>query len=105
MDKRFEQILEERPTLKELCENVRIGNWYQLGIQLDIDHDSLDDIDYLSKDYIHKMTKMFALWLERNSHATRRQVIDALKRESVRRNATAHDYEKALKMSCSSSGE
>ena len=105
MDDRFEKILEERPTHKELSEHIRISNWYQLGIQLDIDHDSLDDIDNLSGDYIHKTTKMFARWLDSNSHATRRQVIDALKKEAVKRIAIAHDYEETLKMFCSSSGK
>ena len=105
MDDRFKKILEERPTHKELSEHIRISNWYQLGIQLDIDHDSLDDIDNLPGDYIHKTTKMFARWLDSNSHATRRQVIDALKKEAVKRIAIAHDYEKTLKMFCSSSGK
>ena len=106
MEKRFEEILEEKPTLKELCEYIRIGDaWYQLGIQLDVDHRSLDDIHMVPKDYIYKTARMFALWLSTNSHATRRQVIDALKREAVKQIAIAYEYEEALKKSYISSGE
>ena len=104
MSERFEKLLDERPTHKELSEHIRISNWYQLGIQLNIDHDSLDDIEKLPEDYIHKTTKMFAKWLDSNSHATRRQVLDALKSEAVKRITIAHDYEEALKK-CISSGE
>ena len=105
MDERYEKIFKERPTLQELCEHIRISNWYELGIQLDIDHDSLDDIEKLPGDYIHKTTKMFARWLDSNSHATRRQVIDALKSEAVKRIAIAHKYEKTLKTLCNSSSK
>ena len=106
MEERFEEILEEKPTLKELCEYIRIGDaWYQLGIQLDIDHRSLDNIHRLSGDYIYQTTKMFALWLTTNSHGTRRQVIDGLKREAVKQIAIAYEYEEALKKSYISSGE
>ena len=34
----FEKLLEEKPTLDELCEHIRIGSkWYQLGILLKLD--------------------------------------------------------------------
>ena len=106
MDERFEKILEETPTLKELSEHVLIGdNWYLLGILLDIDHRSLDDIDKLPRDYIYKTTRMFAKWLDSNSRATRRQVLDALRSDAVRQIAIAQTYEEALKKSCISSGE
>ena len=41
----FEEILEEKPTLDELCEHIRIGSkWYQLGIQLKLNTKKLEDI-------------------------------------------------------------
>ena len=106
MDERFEKILEERPTVAELCEHIRIGdNWYQLGTQLNIDHWRLEDINQLPKDSIHKTTKMFELWLDTNSVATRRQVLDTLRKDVIKQIAVACMYEEALKKSCISSGE
>ena len=106
MDERFEKILKERPTLEELCENICIGdNWYQLGIQLDIDHKKLKDIHKLPDSSASKMTKMFELWLDANPYATRRQVIDALRKELIEENTIAHKYEETLKKYCSSSSE
>ena len=102
----FEKILAEKPTLTELCEHIRIGgNWYQLGIQLNLDHKRLNDIHKLPEDSTYKTTKMFELWLDTNPHATRRQVLDALRKEVIKENTIAHEYEQTLKMSCSSSGE
>ena len=48
---------------------------------------------------------MFELWLVANPHASRRQVIDALRKEVIEENTIAHEYEQTLKMSCSSSGK
>ena len=47
----FERILEEKPTLKELCEHILIGSkWHQLGILLDLDPKKLDDFHKLPED-------------------------------------------------------
>ena len=48
---------------------------------------------------------MFEMWLVTNPHATRRQVIDALRKEVIKENTIAHEYEQILKMSRCSSGE
>ena len=103
----FEKILAERPTLDELCEHIRIGSkWYQLGTLLKLDAKKLDDIRHTQpEDSSFKTLKMFELWLVANPHASRRQVIDALRKEVIEENTIAHEYEQTLKMSCSSSGK
>ena len=59
----FEEILEEKPTLDELCEHIRIGSkWYQLGVLLKLNDVKLDDIHRLAEDSTYKTLKMFKLW-------------------------------------------
>ena len=99
----FEEILEEKPTLDELCEHIRIGSkWYLLGIQLKLSAKKLEDIHKLPDDSTRKATKMFELWLNTKPDATRRQVVDALTKEVIEEITVAHDYEQTLRRkSCS----
>ena len=104
----FEKLLEEKPTLDELCEHIRIGSkWYQLGIQLKLYPKKLrDDIQKLPEDSTYKTSRMFELWLDTNPNATRRQVVDALRKEVINEITIAHDYELLLlRKSCISTGE
>ena len=104
----FEKLLEEKPTLDELCEHIRIGSkWYQLGILLKLDPKKLrDDIQKLPEDSTYKTSRMFELWLDTNPDATRRQVVDALRKEVIREITIAHEYEKILgKSFISTTGE
>ena len=98
----FEDILEEKPTLDELCEHIRIGSkWYHLGIQLKLNAKKLNDIYKLPDDSIYKTTKMFELWLDTKPDATRRQVIDVLRKEVIEEITVAHEYEQILRKSSS----
>ena len=91
--------LEEKPTLYELCEHIRIGSkWYQLGILLKLDSKKLDDIHKLPEDSSYKTTKMFELWLDTNPCATRRQVIDALGKEVIGKVNVAQQYKQFCMM-------
>ena len=103
----FEKILEEKPTLDELCEHIRIGSkWYQLGILLKLNAKKLEDIHKLPDDSTYKTTKMFELWLDTKPDATRRQVVDALRKEVIEENTIAHEYELVvLRKCCISDGE
>ena len=93
----LQETLEQRPILQELCEHIRIGDkWYILGIQLNLDSKKLDDIQQLPGASTFKTSKMFQLWLDTNPHATRKQVIDALKKKSVEQVTIAHEYENAI---------
>ena len=98
----FEEILIEKPTLDELCEHIRIGSkWYQLGIQLKLNSKKLEDIHKLPDDSTYKTTKMFELWLDTKPDATRRQVIDALRKEVIEEITVAYEFEQTLRKSCS----
>ena len=103
----FEEILEEKPTLDELCEHIRIGDkWYQFGILLKLDSKKLNDIHRRPDDSTYNTLKMFELWLNTKPHATRRQIIDALRKEVIEENTIAHEYELViLRKSCISAGE
>ena len=97
----FEEIIEEKPTLNELCEHVRIGSkWYKLGIILKLNIMSLERIDMLSEDLTHKASKMFELWLDTNPHPTRRQIIDALRSNDIGENSIVIEYEETLRKLC-----
>ena len=94
----LERITKEKPALHELCENICIvDKWYQLGIQLKLDHKKLKVIECLQGDDTYKTAKMFELWLDTNPHATRKQVIDALRMEVIEENTVAHEYEESLR--------
>ena len=103
----FEDKLEKKPAIDELCEHIRIGGkWYQLGIQLKLDPKKLrDDIQKLPEDSTYKTSRMFELWLDTEPDATRRQVLDALRKEVIEENTVAHEYEQMLRKPCSMSGE
>ena len=91
----FEEILEEKPTLDKLCEHIRIGSkWYQLGVLLKLNDVKLDDIYRLAEDSTYKTLKMFKLWLGTNPNATRKRVLDVLRKEVIEENTIAHEYEK-----------
>ena len=90
-------ILEETPTLDELCENVQITTkWYQFGVLLKLDAKKLSDIDQWTKDADLKAIKMFELWLNTSTNATRRQILETLRKEPIKEIAVANKYEKKL---------
>ena len=98
----FEEILEEKPTLDELCEHICIGSkWYQLGVLLKLNDVKLDDIHRLAENSTYKTLKMFKLWLDTKPDATRRQVVDALRKEVVEEITVAYEYEQTLRKSSS----
>ena len=102
----FEEILEEKPALDELCEHIVIGTkWYQLGIQLKLDVTQLDVIDKENSDVTQKTAKMFQLWLSTNPLATRRHVLEALRKRVIGENNVANEYEKILTSHYSSVGK
>ena len=95
----FDAFLNETPSVNELCEHVRIGtNWYILGTLLKLDTKKLDDIRFLNESSEFKAIKMFELWLKVNPVATRREIIETLKKKAVAENAVAIKYEKVLEM-------
>ena len=100
------KILEEKPILDELFQHIKVyEKWYPLGILLKLNPYELNFIEYNQDDIDVKVAKMFRLWLNTDLHATRRQVIDALRTEVIGKNATAYNYMKTLLSSCISDGK
>ena len=93
----FENKLEEKPVLAELVQHVRVGsNWYLLGVLLKLDKIKLNDIRATTEGSDFKASQMFQLWLNTNPNATRRQIIDALKKEPIKEMTVANNYEEVL---------
>ena len=89
-----------KPQLKELCDIVRTSRWYQLGVQLDMDSNSLNDIrddniNYPSQDL--KRTRMFELWLLTDPQATNKKLLEALQKKVVGEDSVAEKYEARMK--------
>ena len=102
----FEEILEEKPTPDELCKHIMIGTkWYQFGIQLKLGVTQLDGIDRENSDVTQKTAKMFQLWLSTNPLATRRHVLEALRKRVIGEDNVANEYEKILTSPYSSAGK
>ena len=96
----FDVILSEKPTLDELYEHVDIGSkWYNFGVFLKLKISELDHIDVFNKDSNTKALKMFALWLDTNPKAMRKEIIDTLKKPVIGENDIAERYLMALKES------
>ena len=97
-DMSLEEILNERPSLAELCEYVPISTkWYQMGVQLELNTRRLKEIEKLQIDVMDKVTKMYEVWLDTNPQATRRQIVDTLRKKSIEEMTLAHEYETKLR--------
>ena len=93
----FDQFLNGKPTVHELYEHVRVGtNWHKLGVLLKLDITKLNDIRLLNEDSDFKSLKMFELWLSSKPNATRKEIIETLKKPAIGENALAEQYKKTL---------
>ena len=88
----LDSLLDSAPPVHEVCEHVRVINWYQLGIQLLLDGVELEEI---RKDG-EKRVRMYQLWLRTQPDATRRQLLTALRSKDVGENAVADKYQQLL---------
>ena len=97
-DSSFDEILNGKPTLAELCKHVPIStNWKMMGTLLELDVRKLNEIDHESKSVSDGVLKMYELWLDTKPQATRRQILDTLKMEAVGQMSLAQQYETKLK--------
>ena len=93
----FNQFLNGKPTLAELCEHVRVvTKWYTFGVLLKLDTSKLNDIEQQYKDSDVKAVKMFELWLSSKPKAMRREIIETLQKPTIAENVIAEEYKKAL---------
>ncbi|XP_019857908.1 PREDICTED: uncharacterized protein LOC109586179 isoform X1 [Amphimedon queenslandica] len=99
MENSFCCFLSCSPTTKELTEHVDVGtNWFILGTMLDLDQKRLRGIEaQAGHTDTHKMIEMFNLWLTTTPTASRKEVLDVLRKRVVGENKIADQYEKYLK--------
>ena len=96
----FQQFLNKRPTLDELMKLTGVSEkWYEFGVLLRLPTIELDAIEELNqdRDADFKALKMFYLWLDTNPNATRREVIETLRKKAISESAIAEEYVKVLK--------
>ena len=102
----YEEILNKKPTLEELCELVPISTkWYQMGILLKLNVKKLNEIEEESKKTTDKVLKMYELWLDTNPQATRQQIVETLKMDAIEENTLAQNYETKLRELHSKTGK
>ena len=92
----FQIILTEKPTIAELQEHVRTNKWHELGLQLHLDCTSLDAIRLGNSNVEDHRREMFSLFLSTDTQASRKQILDAMRKKSVEEMCMADDYEKYL---------
>ena len=96
----FNQFLNGKPTLAELCEHVRINTkWYKFGVLLEVDTTKLDGIEQQYKESDVKAVKMFELWLSSKPKTMRREIIATLRKDAIGENTIAEQYQSVLKES------
>ena len=90
-------LLNQAPSLSEVCEHARTAHWYQLGIQLQLDNVDLENIDRLPIES-DKLSRMYNIWLNKKGESAKRQeLLTALRTNAVGQNWTASIYENYLK--------
>ena len=92
-----ESLLNRKPELRTVCAVVRTARWHQLGIQLGVDTQMLDDIKIEKSETHEKRTQMFRLWLASQPEASHRQLVEALKLKVIGEDAMAVEYEEKVK--------
>ena len=84
----LEILLDQQPGLKELTTHARTAQWYQLGVQLE-----LDSVDIRG---CTDLARMYELWIQQKAEmATRRNLLTTLR--SIRENNVARKYENYLR--------
>ena len=86
----LEMLLDQQPDLKEITNFARTAEWYQLGVQLELDGVNLAGCTDIAR--------MYQLWIQQKAQdATRRNLLTALR--AIRENNAAWQYEQYLKRS------
>ena len=89
--------MDDRPKLAELQESVRTTKWYNLGIQLGLEDNDLEEIAKQNgRDVDDCRRAMFGLWLRTSSKPTRKQLLNALRTKSVAEISIADEYERSF---------
>ena len=88
VSKLLEIPLDRQTDLKELTKHARTAEWYQLGVELELDSEALRECT--------KLIRMYELWIqEKAEKATRNNLLRALR--SIKENNIAWKYENYLR--------
>ena len=90
-------LLNQTPSLSEVCEHAKTVDWYQLGALLPLDSMDLENIRKFPLES-EKLTRMYNIWLNKKGEsATRQELLTALRTGFSGLNMIALKYEKYLK--------
>ena len=89
--------MDDRPELHELVERVITSRWCVLGIQLGLKDNTLEGIKTECGNKIDECrTAMFREWLRTSSDCNRKQLLDALRTQSVSEIYLTNEYERSF---------
>ena len=92
--------MDGKPTLEELVTHVDVGvEWLRLGVLLKLDMKDLEAIERLRASVPDRLQQMYSKWLNVNTGATRRQLLDALRVMSL--NVLAEEYKEWIRVTFS----
>ena len=98
-------VMNGKPDLKTVCAIVRTSKWHQLGIQLGVDKEMLQDILSDTSETQDKRTQMFHRWLESQPKASHTQLVEALRLKVIAEDRMAQEYEEKVKEEASKTTE
>ena len=98
-------VMNGKPDLKTVCAIVRTSRWHQLGIQLGVDEEMLQDILSETSETQDKRTQMFRLWIASQPGASHNQLVEALRLKVIGEDRMAQEYEEKVKEEASKTTE
>ncbi|XP_019856392.1 PREDICTED: uncharacterized protein LOC109584918 [Amphimedon queenslandica] len=90
-------VMNGKPDLKIVCAIVRTSRWHQLGIQLGVDEEMLQDIETDRLETQDKRRQMFCLWLASQPGASHNQLVEVLRLKVIGEDRMAQEYEERVK--------
>ena len=98
-------VMNGKPDLRILCAIVRTSRWHQLGIQLGLDKEMLQDILSDTSETQDKRTQMFRLWIASQPEASHTQLVEAPRLKVIGEDRMAQEYEEKVKEEASKTTE
>ena len=98
-------VMNGKPDLKTVCAIVRTSRWHQLGTQLGVDEEMLQDIETDRSETQDKRRQMFRLWIASQPGASHNQLVEALRLKVIGEDRMAQEYEEKVKEEASKTTE
>lgn len=93
---KFDELLDGKPALDELCTHVNIAEWHQLGVMLKLDVTTLARIKEKVQDPRDRLAQVFSTWLATIPRGTRREMLAVLKAKPLEEVTVAEKYREYL---------